>query len=159
MKKTKQIQYVYPEPTQVSEVMIGYKNHIPTDKRLKISSSDDAWVVFAPFFVPFMEHHEEMYAALLNNANEVLAVIKVGQGDLTATVSSVRAVAQAGILLNASGVILAHNHPSGKSTPSDTDKRLTRKVNEGLALLDMKLIDHIILTPGRHYSMANNADM
>ncbi|MBR6638775.1 MAG: hypothetical protein IKL35_00250, partial [Muribaculaceae bacterium] len=57
----------------------------------------------------------------------------------------------------ASGIILVHNHPSGNCNPSNEDDRLTHRIKEAATLLDIKLFDHIIITPNSYYSYTDNS--
>jgi DNA repair protein RadC len=84
---------------------------------------------------------------------------KISQGGITGTVVDPRLVAKYAVESLAVGVILAHNHPSGNLKPSTPDKVLTDKVKEGLKYLDIKLLDHIILTNDGYYSMMEEGDL
>jgi DNA repair protein RadC len=69
----------------------------------------------------------------------------------------VRLIFQAAIIANASGMIVAHNHPSGNLNPSESDSRLTQKIKNAGILVDIQLLDHLILTSDdNYYSFADN---
>ncbi len=84
---------------------------------------------------------------LLNRANKVLGITTLSEGGLSGTLMDVRMIYQYAIKGNASGIIIAHNHPSGVSNPSESDLKITQKIKEAGNLLDIQLLDHIILTP------------
>ncbi|MDR0659994.1 MAG: DNA repair protein RadC [Prevotellaceae bacterium] len=98
--------------------------------------------------------HEEFWVLFLNRSNKIIEKRKVGQGGLSATVVDSRLIAKLAINNLASGVIVAHNHPSGNLQPSASDKQITEKLHEALALFDINLIDHIIVSTDSYYSFA-----
>jgi len=83
---------------------------------------------------------------LLNRANKVLGISTISEGGLSGTVTDVRLIYQYAIKANASGIIIAHNHPSGNINPSESDQKITNKIKDAGNLLDIQLLDHIILT-------------
>jgi DNA repair protein RadC len=83
---------------------------------------------------------------LLNRANKVLGITTLSEGGLSGTLMDVRMIYQYAIKGNACGII-AHNHPSGNSNPSESDLKITQKIKEAGNLLDIQLLDHIIVTP------------
>jgi len=143
-------------PNVVAEVKLSY---IPTlDNLVQIGSSKDAAAyIGASIFDPAtIAHHETMYALMLNRANKCFAYYKASEGGVSATVLDVRMVFQAAILSNASAIILSHNHPSGNNTPSPSDTAITQKVKTIGEAMDIKLLDHIIMTPDKaFYSFAD----
>nr|WP_314542409.1 JAB domain-containing protein [uncultured Massilia sp.] len=70
-----------------------------------------------------------------------------------------REVVKAGLTLNASGCILFHNHPSGMAEPSEADRLLTRNITQALGLVDMRVLDHIIVTGELAYSFAEHGEL
>ena len=66
-------------------------------------------------------------------------------------------ILQAAIKANASGMIAAHNHPSGNLNPNESDSRLTQKIKDAGQLMDIQLLDHLIIsTDSNYYSFADN---
>jgi len=93
----------------------------------------------------------------MNRSNAVLGILEVSKGGISGTVTDVRVVYQAAIKGNASGIICAHNHPSGNLNPSESDTRLTQKLKDAGTLMDIQLLDHLILTADdNYYSYADN---
>ena len=147
------------QQTTVSEVQLIYKNKVKASDRKKITCSRDAYNVFMDNWNPeIIEFVEEFKILLMNRANSVLGILEISKGGTSGTVTDVRVVFQAAIKGNASGIICAHNHPSGNLTPSESDTRLTSKLKEAGNLMDIQLLDHLILsTEGDYYSFADNA--
>ena len=90
----------------------------------------------------------------LDKANKVLGVHKHSSGTDAATIVSVKQVLAVGLKVNASGIILAHNHPSGNLCPSSQDIQLTSQMKEAAKLFDIQVLDHLIINAG-YYSMAD----
>ena len=96
--------------------------------------------------------HEESWALMLNNRGKMLRKVKLSEGGRTATVVDVRILCKKAILAEASSVVLVHNHPSGSLRPSNDDDNLTRAVKNALSVLDIRLLDHVIVTDNGYYS-------
>lgn len=97
---------------------------------------------------------ETFVVAFLDNQNRLLEVVTTSKGTVNETYVYPREIIRMALLKNASGVILAHNHPGGILKPSQSDIVTTRKIKEGLEVLDLKLIDHIIVADGIGSSLA-----
>lgn len=121
----------------------------------KIGSSSDAARILRPFFSTCMQHHESFFMLCLTNNNEVIAAYKVSQGGLTGTVADVRMIYQTALLCNAAAIVIAHNHPSGTTRASQADLAITKRIKEAGQILDIKLIDHIILTADAYTSFGD----
>ena len=93
---------------------------------------------------------------LLNNANRVKGIFEVSTGGITGTLVDLRILFAVVLKSLSCSVILSHNHPSGTLKPSEADKRLTEKIKKAGELLDIKILDHLILTPdGDYFSFAD----
>lgn len=124
-------------------------------KRVKITSSKDAAKYARNFFQEDIEIYESFFMILLNRANNTDAYVKISQGGIAGTVVDLKLIAKYAIDCLASGVIVCHNHPSGTLFPSEQDKLITEKIKKALKLLDIKLLDHIILTKDEYFSFAD----
>ncbi len=102
---------------------------------------------------------EKFVVIFVNKGQRVLATETFGLGGITGTVVDIRLIAKRALELGATGVIVSHNHPSGNLRPSNDDKSLTKKIKSGLALLDILLIDHIIVSDEGYHSFADNGDI
>jgi DNA repair protein RadC len=91
----------------------------------------------------------EVFACLfLNNKHQLIKFEKMFFGSVKSACVVPREIAKQALLLNAAAIIIAHNHPSGSLSPSDTDRRITNKIREVLAVFDIRLLDHIIVGCG-----------
>lgn len=118
----------------------------------KIQSSLDSADFCRSFYFEDLTIFESAFIILLNNANQTIGFAKIGQGGITGTVVDTRLIAHYAVQSLATAVILCHNHPSGVLRPSENDRTITQKAKAGLALLDITLLDHIILTDEGYYS-------
>ena len=96
--------------------------------------------------------HEECWALYLASSGKVIERQRVSQGGVQATVVDSKIVLKRAIELLAVQIVLVHNHPSGSAEPSRQDIELTERIAEGARLLDMRLLDHVIIARGAHYS-------
>ena len=131
----------------------------PTYEAAKITSSNDAVAYMRRFWDTDIEIYESFFLLLLNRANNTVAYVKISQGGVCGTVVDSKIIAKYVSDTLSSGAIIAHNHPSGNTKPSQQDINLTKRVKEVLALLDCSLLDSLIITSGDFYSMADNGDL
>lgn len=120
----------------------------------QIRSSADVFNIFSPLMEDLS--HEEFWILFLNRANKVQGRMKISQGGVSGTVTDVRIVMKKAIETLASGLVICHNHPSGNNSPSDADIRITQKIKEAGALMDIQLLDHLIICGKNYYSFADN---
>lgn len=120
----------------------------------QIRSSADVFNIFSPLMEDLP--HEEFWILFLNRANKVQGRMKISQGGVSGTVTDVRIVMKKAIESLASGLVICHNHPSGNNSPSDADIRITQKIKEAGALMDIQLLDHLIICGKNYYSFADN---
>ncbi|WP_049399716.1 MULTISPECIES: JAB domain-containing protein [Stenotrophomonas] len=100
------------------------------------------------------EKREHFEVAFLDAQHRLLAVERLFSGTIDGANVHPRIVLQRALALNAGAVILAHNHPSGKADPSTADRAITTRLQEALGLVDIRLLDHFIVTADRALSMA-----
>jgi len=99
--------------------------------------------------------HEEFWIIYLNNSNKVLQKNQLSKGGITATLVDVRLVLKTALELGAVGIILTHNHPSGTLKPSKSDIEITNKIQTAANSLDIKVLDHLIVTETDYFSFAD----
>jgi len=99
--------------------------------------------------------HEEFWILCLNNANAILRVEQLSKGGITGTVVDIRLILKNALEAGAVGLIVAHNHPSGQLKPSRSDIMLTQKLVKAASVLDIKLLDHLIITESSYFSFAD----
>jgi DNA repair protein RadC len=144
----------------IAEVELVYSTKVKPSNRIKISSSKGAYEILNQTWNEnTIELREEMKVILLNNWHKVLGIYNVSHGGITGTVADPKLIFAAALKANATGIILAHNHPSGNSQPSQADIGLTRKCKEIGELLDIKILDHMIMTTEGYYSFADEGMM
>ena len=103
--------------------------------------------------------HEVFAALLLNNRHQIIHFAELFTGTIDSAAVYPREVVKHCLSCNAAAVIFAHNHPSGVAEPSDTDVRLTRKLVDALALIDVRVLDHLICGQGTMTSLAERGLM
>ena len=99
--------------------------------------------------------HEEFWIIYVNNSNKVIQKNQLSKGGITGTLVDVRLVLKNALEVGATGLILAHNHPSGTLKPSEADKQITQKLKAAAQCLDIKVLDHLIITEKAYFSFAD----
>lgn len=122
-----------------------------------LSSSGDVFELASSLLL--QNRVEEFWVIFLNRSNRVIGHSQISKGGMSATVVDVRILAQQALENGASAVILFHNHPSGNNQPSQQDLQLTQKIIQGLKLLDISVLDHLILAGNQYYSFADEGKL
>lgn len=122
-------------------------------EKKKISSSISVFELMQPIIGELP--HEEFWIIYLNNSNKVIQKQQLSKGGITGTLVDVRLVLKMALELGATGIILVHNHPSGTLKPSEADKQITQKLKNASNSLDIKTLDHLIITEEAYYSFAD----
>ncbi len=144
------------EWNKVAEVELIYKSKVKASERPKITSSKDAYnILIQSWDENKIEFVEQFKVLFLNKANKVLGIYEVSTGGISGTVADPRVIFVAALKSNCSGIIICHNHPSGNLKPSRQDEALTEKIKKAGELLDIKLLDHVIVTNESYYSFAD----
>ncbi len=119
----------------------------------KIDSSQSVFELMQPIIGEL--GHEEFWIIYLNNSNKVLQKDQLSKGGITGTLVDVRLAFKTALEVGAVGLILAHNHPSGTLKPSEADKQITKKLKNAGESLDIKILDHLIITENAYFSFAD----
>ncbi|MEM1118835.1 MAG: JAB domain-containing protein [Bacteroidota bacterium] len=143
----------------VAEIELTYKSKVKPCDRPQITSPKQSYDILLHNWSDQLEWVEEFNLLLLNRANRVLAFYNVSKGGQAGTVVDAKVVFAAALKLKATGIILAHNHPSGNLHPSMQDIAVTKKLVEGGKLLDITILDHLIVTPYGYYSFAEEGKL
>jgi DNA repair protein RadC len=122
-------------------------------EKKKITSSKSVFELMQPLIGELQ--HEEFWIIYVNNSNKVIQKNQLSKGGITGTLVDVRLVLKNALEVGATGLILAHNHPSGTLKPSDADKQITNKLKVAAESLDIKVLDHLIITEKAYYSFAD----
>ncbi len=96
--------------------------------------------------------HEEFWAIYMNNSGKIIKRQKIAQGGITSTTVDLRLIMKSSIENLAVSIIICHNHPSGNVMPSEEDIKLTKKIKEACNTLNIKLLDHLIISGNNRYS-------
>ncbi len=140
--------------TIVAAMELGRRRRIEDSLELKrITSSNSVFEFMQPLIGELP--HEEFWILYLNNSNKILKSLQLSKGGITGTVVDVRLVFKEALQLGAVAVILAHNHPSGALKPSQADIQLTKKLKLAGENLDIKVLDHLIVTEKAYFSFAD----
>lgn len=126
-----------------------------------ITTSKESADYIRQFYGTDIEIWESFFILCLNRANITEGFAKISQGGTAGTVVDAKIIAKYAIESLAAGIILAHNHPSGREYPSEADKTITLKIKAAMELLDVRVLDHLILTPDpeKYFSFADNGLM
>ena len=122
-------------------------------ERTTITSSKDIYAYFHPLLCDLSV--EECWVLLLNQALKVIDRVRVSTGGLAGTAVDIRLVLREALIRRAPAIAVCHNHPSGNTCPSNEDNRLTERLAKSAAVMDIRLIDHLVLTDGAYYSYAD----
>lgn len=124
-----------------------------TLERLQVRSSEDIYRLFYPLMCDLPV--EECWILLLNQAGKVIDRIRISQGGLASTAVDIRCVLREALIRRAVSMVLCHNHPSGNLRPSREDDRLTESLRQAAVTVNLRLLDHVIVTDGKYYSYAD----
>ena len=133
--------------------LIHRSRYAEVDKKAVVRSSQEAYQSMYPHLSGL--DHEQFWVLFLNHGNRIIETKNFGKGGLTSTVVDQRIILRNALEMNSTALILSHNHPSGNLNPSRSDKELTEKIREGARLLDIKVLDHLILSSEGYFSFAD----
>jgi DNA repair protein RadC len=125
-------------------------------KKVKITSSSLIEKFCRQFYLDDLEIFESFFIAMLDRSNNTIGWAKISQGGVSSCIVDAKIVAKYAVESLASSIILCHNHPSGNLTPSHADIKITKKLKQGLEMLDIQVLDHIILTADSYTSLADS---
>jgi DNA repair protein RadC len=133
---------------------IGRRRRLEGGLKLeKITSSLSVYDIMQPILGELP--HEEFWILYLNNSNKVIQKNQLSKGGITGTLVDVRLVLKNALETGATALILCHNHPSGTLKPSQADKDITQKLKTAAQSLDIKVLDHLIVTEKAYFSFAD----
>ena len=122
-------------------------------ERVVVRSSNDIYEIFHPLLCDLTI--EEFWVLLLNQASRVIDKVRISRGGIDQTSADVRSILREALLQRATQIALIHNHPSGNPQPSTNDRQLTQLILKGAQTMNIRLIDHVIVTDGRYYSFTD----
>ena len=122
-------------------------------EKKQVTSSSSVFELMQPIIGELS--HEEFCIVYLNNSNKVLKKTQLSKGGILGALVDVRLVLKAALQIGAVGLILTHNHPSGSLKPSQADKKITQKLKIASETIDIKVLDHLIITEKAYFSFAD----
>lgn len=138
---------------KLAEIKVSYSTVI--EDKIKITGSDQIYsLALEHWDMNTIEFQEEAKMILLNRNNSVLGIYYLSKGGLASTILDIKIVLSVALKSNSSSIVLLHNHPSGNLNPSECDIRITKRIKAACELLDLKLLDHLILTKSGYFSFA-----
>ena len=142
-------------PPGVCELTVSYTRK--KDKRFKVIKSSEVVDLARTLLYEkgSIEYAEQFFVMMADTSNHVYAYKMLSQGGMVGTVVDARLLFQAALLCHAPALILIHNHPSGNIQPSEADRILTKKISDAGKLLEIKILDHIILTVDSYFSFSD----
>ena len=142
------------------KIQISWDKKVKKSELIPLTSSTQSVAVLREIFSKdTFDWTEEMILLCMNRANKIVGFYKVSSGGISGTICDPKVVFTIALNCGASSIILAHNHPSGNTTPSQADKLITQKIKSGGEILDIKLLDHVILTDESYYSFADEGEI
>lgn len=140
--------------TIISALELGRRRKdFQAEEKPKIGGSADAYEILKADLLDIP--HEAFWIILLNRANRVIKKHQISQGGVAGTVADPKIIFKIAVEELASGIILAHNHPSGNLNASQADIDLTKKLKESGKLLDIQVLDHLIIAGKKYFSFAD----
>jgi DNA repair protein RadC len=127
--------------------------------KAKISTSFDAYKYVRQFWSEDINIYESFFILLLNRNNNTIGYAKISQGGTAGTVVDISIIAKYALDTLAKSVILAHNHPSGNTSPSKEDERITSEIKQALKLFKIDVLDHLIIGEDKYYSICDETDI
>lgn len=141
---------------KVAEIELIYKTKVKASERPLICSSKDGYdLLLKSWDENKIEFVEQFKILLLNRGNKVLGLYETSTGGICGTVADIRLIFAAALKCGAVNMMLAHNHPSSSLKPSVADDQLTSKIKEAGKLLDIRVLDHLIVSKEGYYSYAD----
>jgi DNA repair protein RadC len=139
----------------VPEIKITYKRTRKEFLGKVTHSKDVADFIRRTFRAGTLELQESFITLYLNTAHEILGYYNHSVGGINTTIADRRLILATALASASIGIVVAHNHPSGNLKPSQSDLELTKRLKEGAETLDIKLMDHLIITKNGYYSFAD----
>jgi len=140
--------------TIVAALELGRRRRLEDVKHSeKITSSRSVYDVMQPILGELP--HEEFWILYLNNSNKIIQKNQLSKGGITGTLVDIRLVLKNALEVGATNLILCHNHPSGTLKPSQSDRNITQKLKIAAESLDIKVLDHLIVTEKAYFSFAD----
>ena len=144
----------------VTEVELIYRNKINPADRIKITSPQSAYDAFiSAWDLNKIDMIEQFYVLFVDRASHCLGISNLFTGGISSCVVDPKIIFASALKANASGIFMAHNHPSRNLQPSRADEFITKKIIAGGNILEISVFDHLIVNPNTYYSFAEEGLM
>ena len=145
---------------KIAEIELVYRTNVKASQRPQVTTSKEVYQILMQCWDKNkIEFVEQFKILLLNRGGRVLGIFEVSSGGVSGTIADPKLIFSAALKANASSLILAHNHPSGNTAPSEADRALTKKVKKAGELLEISVLDHVIVTTEGYRSLADEGEM
>lgn len=146
--------------THIPKINVSFTPHRCMKSRTYVNSSSEVFDILMKIWdMNTILLYEEFIVLYLDRRNGIIGWRRIGQGNCSGVVVNIQLIFGIAVQASVSSLIIAHNHPSTKTNPSEQDKKITNKIRDGCELFDMKLLDHLIVTTGSYYSFADEGDI
>ena len=142
-----------PAKRKFAKMIVELSRRTDIKERFSVTSSREVYRYFKPILGSL--EYEEFWVVFLNQSNKVIRRMRISSGGISETAVDIRLILKNAIQCNASGMILAHNHPSGNNRPSSADDNFTKKIKEASRLMDIRVLDHLIICEESFFSYAD----
>lgn len=145
---------------KIAEIELVYRTNVKASQRPQVTTSKEVYQILMQCWDKNkIEFVEQFKILLLNRGGRVLGIFEVSSGGVSGTIADPKLIFSAALKANASSLILAHNHPSGNTAPSEADRALTKRVKKAGELLEISVLDHVIVTTEGYRSLADEGEM
>ena len=143
---------------KVAEIKVSYNTN-DIDK-IKITNSKEIYnILISQWDMNTIEMQEVVKLVLLNRANYVIGIYELSKGGVSSSTVDIKLLLSVALKALASGIIIAHNHPSENLSPSNSDKSLTEKIKNACDLLEIVFVDHLIISKKSYYSFGDKTKL
>ncbi len=149
-RRKKKVEETFAKIRQLHDELNTQLYANPTERPAMHSPTDASKILDC--FIGSLDH-EELWVLNLDTRNRVMSLVALYKGNVNSSQVRVSEVFRQAILDNAPSILIAHNHPSGDTTPSPEDVTVTRAIYQAGKLMDIEVIDHVIVSHGRYTSL------
>lgn len=144
---------------RIAEVELTYKPSVPYKDRKKLRSSNEVDKLLRVIIGDRMEYKELFVVLYVDKAGHMSGYNVHATGGIDGCQVDIRQILQGALLTNSTAIIIAHNHPSGNLNPSWQDLSLTNSIQKAYETLQIRLVDHILITSESYHSFKDNAEL
>lgn len=146
---------VYRRSIKTITLKIERKTMSPGDRRLRVLMPNDLTEILDAIYALYDDDQEHLVMLVLNGGGDVVGYKLISTGSQDHALADARVIFRNALMLGAAAIIIAHNHPSGNTTPSQHDIDITRQLGQAGELMNVPLLDHVIYTTKKQLSLKN----